>query len=38
MHSQPFQDFANESNHGRQTRFFSSRDDAIAWVESFSPS
>jgi len=38
VHSRAFQDFAHESNHGRQTRFFSSRDDAVAWLESFDPS
>jgi hypothetical protein len=32
--SQSFQDFVRESNRGVQFRFFASREDAIAWLES----
>jgi PadR family transcriptional regulator AphA len=34
VHSQIFQDFAHESNQGHQTRFFASRGEAVAWLES----
>lgn len=33
-HSPSFQDFVRESNSGRQCRFFPTRSDAIAWLES----
>lgn len=33
-HSSAFQEFSRESNSGQQFRFFASRDDAIAWLES----
>ncbi len=33
-HSERFQEFAREANQGRQFRFFDSREDATAWLES----
>jgi len=36
IHSQAFQDFARESNRGSLTRFFTSRRDAVEWLESSS--
>jgi hypothetical protein len=32
-HSPAFQDFAREANRGRQFRFFPTRPEAIAWLE-----
>ena len=32
-HSPRFQDFAREANRGRQFRFFSTREEAIGWLE-----
>lgn len=31
--SGPFQDFVREANRGNLTRFFDTRDEAIAWLE-----
>ena len=31
-YSQPFQDFVREANKGKQFRFASTRDEAIAWL------
>ena len=33
-YSKSFQDFVRESNSGRQFRFFRTKPDAIAWLES----
>lgn len=32
-HSTAFQDFVRESNAGNRFRFFSSREDAVSWLE-----
>lgn len=34
IHSRPFQDFAREADAGRQFRFFSDRERAVAWLTS----
>jgi hypothetical protein len=34
IHSQSFQDFAREANHGRWFRFFPGREQAVAWLAS----
>ena len=34
VHSAPFQDFLREANRGGQFRFFSTRSEAIDWLES----
>jgi hypothetical protein len=33
-YSPHFRDFARESNRGRRLRFFATRDEAVAWLES----
>jgi hypothetical protein len=33
-HSPHFRDFAREANTGRQFRFFPTREEAVAWLES----
>lgn len=33
-HSRSFQDFAREANRGSQFRFFPTRGEAVAWLES----
>ena len=36
-HSDSFRDFVREANAGRQFRFFPSRAEAVAWLESIEP-
>lgn len=34
VHSPRFREFAREANAGRQFRFFATREEAVAWLES----